>query len=100
TPIGPWFVPSDMVEDPMQLSLKTYVNGHLEQDGSTSDMNFDIQSLIAYLSSFMTLNKHDIILTGTPKGTIPIHEGDEIITDIEGIGALKSTIVGEDVFEN
>jgi len=95
TPIGPWFVPAGMVPDPMQLALKTYVNGKLEQNGSTKDMVFDIPSLIAYLSSFMTLNKGDVILTGTPKGTIPVYEGDEIVTEIEGIGALKSTIVAE-----
>lgn len=98
TPIGPWFVPADMVADPMQLALKTYVNGKLEQDGSTRDMVFDIPSLIAYLSSFMTLNKGDVILTGTPKGTVSVYEGDEIITEIEGIGSLKSTIVGEKEF--
>ncbi|HLQ70476.1 MAG TPA: fumarylacetoacetate hydrolase family protein, partial [Bacillota bacterium] len=99
TPIGPWFVPADMVSDPMQLVLKTYVNGKLEQNGSTRDMIFDIPSLIAYLSSFMTLNKNDIVLTGTPKGTIPVYEGDEILTEIEGIGSLKSTIVGEKAFK-
>lgn len=98
TPIGPWFVPAEMVADPMNLALKTYVNGKLKQDGTTNDMIFDIPSLISYLSSFMTLNKNDVILTGTPKGTVPVYEGDEIITEIEGIGALKSTIVGERVF--
>lgn len=100
TPIGPWFVPANRVPNPMNLALKTYVNGKLEQDGTTNDMLFDIPSLITYLSSFMTLNKGDVILTGTPKGTVPVYEGDEIITEIEGIGALKSTIVGEGVFHH
>lgn len=98
TPIGPWLVPSQWVENPMDLTLKTYVNGKLKQNGTTNDMIFDIPSLISYLSSFMTLNENDVILTGTPKGTVPVYDGDEIVTEIEGIGALKNTIVGESTF--
>lgn len=82
----------------MDLTLKTYVNGKLKQNGTTNDMIFDIPSLISYLSSFMTLNENDVILTGTPKGTVPVYDGDEIVTEIEGIGALKNTIVGESTF--
>lgn len=98
TPIGPWFVPKSHIKDPMNLQLRTYVNGEITQDGSTKDMVFDIPFLIEYLSSFMTLNENDIILTGTPKGTVHVYEGDEVVTEIEGIGALKSTIVGDDIF--
>lgn len=98
TPIGPWFVPAVHVPDPMNLGLKTFVNGELKQKGSTKDMVFGIPYLIEYLSSFMTLNENDVILTGTPKGTVHVYDGDEVITEIEGIGALKSTIVGDKVF--
>lgn len=98
TPIGPWVVPKSLVPDPMNLQLRTYVNGEKTQDGSTKDMVFDIPFLIEYLSSFMTINENDIILTGTPKGTVHVYEGDEVITEIEGIGSLKSTIIGEDLF--
>lgn len=98
TPIGPWFVPAENVPDPMNLELKTLVNGELRQKGSTKDMVFDIPYLLEYLSSFMTLNENDVILTGTPKGTVHVYDGDEVITEIEGIGALKSTIVGDKVF--
>ncbi|WP_047984417.1 fumarylacetoacetate hydrolase family protein [Ornithinibacillus californiensis] len=98
TPIGPWFVDKDDISDPMNLKLYTYVNGELKQEGCTKDMVFDIPFLIEYLSSFMTLNENDIILTGTPKGTVNVVEGDEVVVEIEGIGALKNTIVGDEVF--
>ncbi|MFJ5713237.1 fumarylacetoacetate hydrolase family protein [Neobacillus sp. NPDC093127] len=98
TPIGPWFVDKEDVADPMNLTLRTFVNGKLTQQGSTKDMIFDISSLIEYLSSFMTLNKGDIILTGTPKGSVDTAVGDEVVTEIEGIGRLVNTIVGDETF--
>jgi 5-oxopent-3-ene-1,2,5-tricarboxylate decarboxylase / 2-hydroxyhepta-2,4-diene-1,7-dioate isomerase len=98
TPIGPWFVDKEDIDDPMNLKLYTYVNGELKQEGSTKDMVFDIPFLIEYLSSFMTLNENDIILTGTPKGTVNVVEGDEVVVGIEGIGELRNTIVGDTVF--
>ncbi|MFX3675186.1 MAG: fumarylacetoacetate hydrolase family protein [Paenisporosarcina sp.] len=99
TPIGPWLVEVHDIKDPMNLVLRTYVNGELTQEGSTKDMIFDIPFLIEYLSEFMTLNKNDIILTGTPKGLVDVKIGDEVITEIEGVGRLVNTIVGDDVFQ-
>ncbi|HLR62826.1 MAG TPA: fumarylacetoacetate hydrolase family protein [Lentibacillus sp.] len=99
TPIGPWLVDKDDIADPMNLTLRTYINGELTQEGTTADMVFSIPDLIAFLSSFMTLGPNDIILTGTPKGSVDTAIGDEVITEIEGIGRLASTIVGEDVYE-
>ncbi|HAM80188.1 fumarylacetoacetate hydrolase family protein [Ornithinibacillus bavariensis] len=98
TPIGPWFVEKEDITDPMNLRLYTYVNGDLKQEGTTKDMVFDIPFLIEYLSSFMTLNENDIILTGTPKGTVNVVEGDEVVVGIEGIGELRNTIVGDTEF--
>jgi 5-oxopent-3-ene-1,2,5-tricarboxylate decarboxylase / 2-hydroxyhepta-2,4-diene-1,7-dioate isomerase len=98
TPIGPWFVDKEDIDNPMKLRLYTYVNGELKQEGSTKDMVFDIPFLIEYLSGFMTLNQNDIILTGTPKGTVNVVEGDEVVVGIEGIGELKNTIVADHVF--
>ncbi|WP_173916857.1 fumarylacetoacetate hydrolase family protein [Halobacillus sp. Marseille-Q1614] len=92
TPIGPWLVSAEDIEDPMNLPLRTYVNGEKVQEGSTKDMIFSIPKLIEYLSSFMTLNPGDMILTGTPKGTVDTKAGDEVITEIEGIGRLKNTV--------
>ncbi|MUK88982.1 2-hydroxyhepta-2,4-diene-1,7-dioate isomerase [Ornithinibacillus sp. L9] len=98
TPIGPYVVDKESIPNPMNLFLRTYVNGELKQEGSTKDMVFDIPYLIEYLSSFMTLHENDVILTGTPKGTVNVREGDEVVTEIEGIGALRNTIVGDHVF--
>lgn len=95
TPIGPWLVEAADVPDPMNLTLRTYVNGRLTQEGNTKDMIFSIPVLIEYLSGFMTLDRGDIILTGTPKGAVDTRVGDVVVTEIEGIGRLMNTIVGE-----
>lgn len=93
TPLGPWLVSADEVADPQALALTTTVNGKLTQQGNTRDMVFSIAVLIEYLSSFMTLKPGDIILTGTPDGVVDCQPGDEVITEIEGIGRLVNTIV-------
>lgn len=98
TPIGPWLVDAADVADPMNLTLRTYVNGKVVQEGNTADMIFSIPVLIEYLSSFMTLSPGDIILTGTPKGSVDTKVGDEVITEVEGIGRLCNTIVGDETF--
>jgi len=95
TPIGPWLVDAGDVRDPMNLRLRTTINGGTTQQGSTRDMVFDIRFLIAYLSAFMTLLAGDVILTGTPDGLVGVHDGDEVVTEIDGIGRLSNTIVGE-----
>lgn len=92
TPIGPWVVDAEDIADPMQLDLRTLVNGEVTQQGNTRDMLFNVPFLIEYFSSFMTLNVGDVILTGTPHGTINVVPGDEVITEIEGIGQLRNTI--------
>jgi 5-oxopent-3-ene-1,2,5-tricarboxylate decarboxylase / 2-hydroxyhepta-2,4-diene-1,7-dioate isomerase len=92
TPIGPWMVDAGDVTNPMALGLRTYLNGILTQEGNTKDMVFDIPALIVYLSSFMTLNIGDVILTGTPKGLADTKVGDEVVTEIDGIGRLVNTI--------
>lgn len=92
TPIGPWLVDAADVPDPMHLRLSTSVNDQVTQRGNTSDMIFDIPALIEYLSSIMTLAPGDIILTGTPEGLADTQPGDEIVTEIEGVGRLVNTI--------
>jgi 5-oxopent-3-ene-1,2,5-tricarboxylate decarboxylase/2-hydroxyhepta-2,4-diene-1,7-dioate isomerase len=96
TPLGPWLVDRDDVADPKRLALATRVNGKLTQSGSTADMVFDIPTLIEYLSSFMTLSPGDLILTGTPDGVVDVKAGDVVETEIEGIGCLINTIVGDE----
>jgi 5-oxopent-3-ene-1,2,5-tricarboxylate decarboxylase / 2-hydroxyhepta-2,4-diene-1,7-dioate isomerase len=98
TPLGPWLVDREDVPDPMNLKLTTRVNGNTTQQGTTADMIFDIPTLIAYLSSFMTLNPGDVILTGTPEGLADVKAGDVVETEVEGIGTLVNTIVDDATF--
>jgi 5-oxopent-3-ene-1,2,5-tricarboxylate decarboxylase / 2-hydroxyhepta-2,4-diene-1,7-dioate isomerase len=98
TVLGPWLVDSADVADPHRLALRTLVNGKVTQQGNTSDLLNDIPALIEYLSSFMTLGPGDVILTGTPEGVVNVNEGDEVVTEIEGIGRLVNTIVGDNLF--
>jgi 5-oxopent-3-ene-1,2,5-tricarboxylate decarboxylase/2-hydroxyhepta-2,4-diene-1,7-dioate isomerase len=92
TPLGPWRVDTADVPDPMNLELRTTVNGQLTQSGSTRDMIFGLPFLIEYFSDFMTLYPGDLILTGTPDGVVDCRPGDVIVTEIESLGALVNTI--------
>ena len=94
TPIGPWLVDAADVPDPRNLRLITRLNGRVVQDGNTRDMLFDANALVAYFSSFMTLQPGDLIFTGSPTGVDDCRPGDEVETEIEGIGVLRNTIVG------
>ena len=93
TPIGPWLVDAADVPNPMALKLRTTVNGQVTQSGNTADMIFDVPTLIEYFSSFMTLNPGDVILTGTPDGVVDCQVGDVVVTSIEGLGHLQTTMV-------
>ena len=88
-PIGPWI---ETVLDPTDLRLTAAVNGEVRQDGRTSQMIFDIATLIEFMSGVMTLLPGDVILTGTPAGVGPIVDGDSVTIDIEGIGALTNPV--------
>lgn len=92
TPIGPWLVDAKDIADPMGLSLRTKVNGQITQSGNTRDMIFDAPFLIEYFTRFMTLEPGDLILTGTPDGVVDCQPGDEIITEIDGVGSLVNHI--------
>ena len=98
TVLGPWLVDTADVADPHTLELRTLVNGKITQRGNTRDLINDVPALIEYLSSFMTLSPGDVILTGTPEGVVNVNVGDEVVTEIDGIGWLLNTIVGDDVF--
>ena len=84
------------VPDPMNLALRTTVNGRETLRGSTREMIFSVPWLIEYLSGFLTLSPGDLILTGTPEGLANVQPGDEVITEVEGVGQLSSTIVAEE----
>ena len=98
TVLGPWFVDAADVPDPQALALRTSVNGRVTQQGHTRDMVNDVASLIEYLSSFMTLQPGDVILTGTPDGVVNVDPGDEVVCEIDGIGRLVNTIVDDRAF--
>ena len=98
TPVGPWIVDAADVPDPSQLTLRTWINGELKQEGSTADMIFDIPYLIEYFSSFMTLQPGDMIATGTPEGLTDVVPGDEVVVEVEGVGRLVNRIVSEAEF--
>ncbi|WP_447646821.1 fumarylacetoacetate hydrolase family protein [Nocardioides zeae] len=93
-PLGPW-VETDL--DPHDFAqgrrVQTFLNGDVVQDGSTADLIFDIPTLIAHVSSVMTLLPGDLILTGTPEGVGPMLPGDEIEVAIEGLGSLTNKVV-------
>jgi 5-oxopent-3-ene-1,2,5-tricarboxylate decarboxylase/2-hydroxyhepta-2,4-diene-1,7-dioate isomerase len=98
TVLGPWFVDAADIGTPVALDLRTSVNGRITQQGNTRDLVHDIASLIEYLSGFMTLAPGDVILTGTPEGVVNVNVGDEVVTEIDGIGRLANTIVDDALF--
>jgi acylpyruvate hydrolase len=83
-------VPISAVRDVHDLDLELTVNGEVRQKGNTSDMLFPPERLIAYISRFMTLEKGDIIATGTPEGVSPLNDGDLIEARVVGVGSLRN----------
>ena len=96
-PLGPW-IETDL--DPQHfmdgVRLQTHLNGDLVQDGSTRDMIFDVPTLVAHISSVMTLLPGDVILTGTPEGVGPMEVGDEVEISIDGLGTLTNKVSKRD----
>ena len=76
--------------------MQTFLNGDVKQDGSTKDLIFDIPTLVAYVTSVMTLLPGDVILTGTPEGVGPMEVGDEVEVSIARIGSLTNRVASRD----
>lgn len=89
-PLGPAIV-TDF--EPADALLTCRVNGELRQMASTRDMIFPVAGLVAFISSIMTLEPGDVILTGTPAGSGPLFNGDVIESQIDGIGQLINPVV-------
>ncbi len=89
-PLGPCI---ETELDPSSLSLRTRVNGDVRQDGRTSQMIFTPAFIVAFITSVMTLEPGDVILTGTPAGVGPLSPGDQVEVEIEGIGTLSNGVV-------
>ncbi len=80
--------------DPSNLELITRLNGEVRQHGRTSEMIFDCDYLVSYISHIMTLMPGDVISTGTPSGVGPMKVGDVVEVEIEQIGCLRSSVIG------
>lgn len=85
-------VPAEGV-DPAALEVICRVNGEVRQHGYARDMAFDIPTLVAYVSSVMTLEPGDVIATGTPAGVGPLRPGDEVEVEIPGVGSIRNPVV-------
>ena len=101
-PLGPWIVTSDEVVDPHQLSIKTWIDDELRQDGNTQQMIFNCYEMVAYLSQAMTLEPGDVITTGTPSGVGVkmkprgyMKPGQTVRIEIEAIGTLSNAVIAE-----
>lgn len=98
-PCGPWVTTRDEVEDPQDLRLTTRVNGETRQDSSTSNMFIKIPEIVSKISRCMTVERGDIISTGTPAGVmlnrpgaVFLRDGDLVEMEIEGLGRIRNTV--------
>ena len=99
-PSGPCITSSESITDPQKLAMKLSVNGEVRQDASTAQQIFSVAEVVAFISSFVTLERGDMISTGTAAGVgnttkTYLKSGDRIEATIEGIGTLVSPVVGE-----
>ena len=98
-PCGPWITTKDEIQNPQNLKMTTKINGELRQNSSSSNMFIKIPEIISKISKVMTLEKGDIISTGTPAGVmlnkpnaVFLKDGDKVEMEIENLGTLNNTI--------
>lgn len=101
-PLGPCLVTTDEIKNPGTLGIRSVINGETMQDSSTSDMIFDVPTLIEFLSGSSTLLPGTVILTGTPEGVGMgrnpyrwLNPGDSVTIEIDGIGPLTNPVIEE-----
>lgn len=97
-PVGPRIVPAGEL-DPSDLRIQQRLNGEILQDSRTSDLIFDVPTLVDYISRWIALEAGDLILTGTPEGVgvfrepkIALKSGDVVEVEVEGIGVLRNPV--------
>ena len=95
-PLGPWIVPAETIADPQKVGIKLWVNDVIKQDSHTSKMIFTLAEQISHLSTRVTLQPGDLILTGTPAGVGLARKeflkaGDVVKVWVEGVGTLTNT---------
>ena len=88
-PVGPWI---DTEFNPLDSMVSCQVNGELRQMATTRDMIFSVVQIIVFISSVMTLEPGDLILTGTPSGVGPLAAGDKVSVSIERLGVLTNPV--------
>ncbi len=98
-PCGPWITTSDEIHNPQDLKMVTKINSEIRQNSSSSNMFIKIPEIVSKLSKVMTLEKGDIISTGTPAGVmlnkpnaVFLKDGDKVEMEIESLGTLNNTI--------
>ena len=100
-PMGPYLVTPDEIKDPNNLHIWCKVNNIIRQDASTSDLIFDIPTIISTFSDGITLEVGDIFATGTPSGVGAAHPlgllkaGDVIESGIDGLGVMRNKVISE-----
>jgi 2-keto-4-pentenoate hydratase/2-oxohepta-3-ene-1,7-dioic acid hydratase in catechol pathway len=99
-PAGPYVVPAQSVDDPMDLRITLRLNDDVMQDESTGDMIFDVARLVSYASERVTLLPGDLLLTGSPAGNGShwgrfLEEGDVLDASITGLGSQRNRCVAE-----
>jgi 2-keto-4-pentenoate hydratase/2-oxohepta-3-ene-1,7-dioic acid hydratase in catechol pathway len=101
-PIGPCICTPDELTDMSNLSLRTFVNGELRQDGNTSELIYRFDEMLAELSTVFTLEPGDVLTTGSPAGVGFVRQpqqylkvGDIVRVEIEGIGHIQNRVVSE-----
>lgn len=93
-PVGPRVAPIDP-ERFGELEVFCRVNGAERQHGRARDTVFSIPALVAYVSQVMTLERGDLIATGTPAGVGPLHPGDVVEVEIPGVGVIRNPVATE-----
>lgn len=91
-PIGPHIVSGI---NPNNLKIELFLNGKLKQSSNTKNLIFNVEKLVSFISKIMTLEKYDVIATGTPVGVGPVKTGDKVEIKIEKIGTLTNCVVSE-----
>ncbi|GAB6194268.1 fumarylacetoacetate hydrolase family protein [Desulfocastanea catecholica] len=94
-PIGPVIVTPEDIGDPQDLAIQCRLNGRVVQKSNTRNMIFSIPIILAFISKNFTLEAGDIIITGTPSGVGPLHDGDVVEVEIENIGILTNPVQAE-----
>jgi 2-keto-4-pentenoate hydratase/2-oxohepta-3-ene-1,7-dioic acid hydratase in catechol pathway len=100
-PTGPFLVPAEFIDDPMDLQVTLRLNGQLMQDESTKDMIFDVARLVAYCSQVAALLPGDLVLTGSPAGNGMhwgrlLRPGDVMEAEITGLGMQRNGCIAEE----